>query len=101
MPDYAEQSMKAGWVQDGAKWRHPDKPGVIYYNAKQIWDECLPEGLKRPYSINDVGKPRPVDAPPAPTVEQQIEAQKPTPAKRSTLKGYKRDRDGVLVPKED
>ena len=64
MPDYGEAAIKAGWVQEGAKWKHKAKPGVVRYNAKQIWDEDITDDsrdvdgklIKRPISVT---KPEP------------------------------------------
>ena len=48
MPDYAEAALEAGWYKEGQKWKHPDQPGKVHYNAKEIY-ETLPN--KRPCSI--------------------------------------------------
>jgi hypothetical protein len=58
MPDYAEAAERAGWSnfnpqtnQRTNKWHHPDKPGKVYYNAKEIWEKELDVTFKRPSTV--------------------------------------------------
>ncbi len=75
MPDYAEAAERHGWYKDGAKWKHKDNPKV-YYNAKQVYDELVPDSEKRPTTVS----------PPEPKVEEKKpEAEKkPDPVKPET-----------------
>lgn len=90
MPDYAEAAEKKGWVKKGAKWRHPEMPGVEKYNAKQIWDE-YPEVRTRPLSISPREDAKPVEVKPDVAVMQmQAEAPRAEPVEAVKPRGRRR-----------
>ena len=74
MPDYEDAARKAGWEKRGSGWKHPDHPGVVHRNAREIYP-LLPAKHRRPLSAD----PKPATASDAESALPKFDPADPIP----------------------